>query len=443
VAVSRRPKVSNLEPFEAHIDSLSHEGRGLAHIQGKATFIDGALPGERVLFRYTRRRGRFDEGVVAEVLAPSPERVVPHCPHFGVCGGCSLQHLAPDAQIRHKEAVLLEQLRHIGGVEPGAVLPPLTGPIWGYRRKARLGVKYVEKKGRVLIGFREKRAPLLADLTRCEVLHESVGGRLNELRDLIGGLDASRTIPQIEIAVGDSDTALVFRHLQPLSEKDVGRLVAFGREKGLWIYLQPGGPDSVTPLWPETPSPLRYQLPGEVTVHFQPTDFTQVNADINRAMVERVLELLDPQPDERLLDLFCGLGNFTLPLARRAGSVIGVEGEGGLVERAKANAEQNGIDNVEFLRADLAAPDPDAPFFNASYDKVLLDPPRTGALEAVTRLGFNGVKRVVYVSCNPATLARDARVLTTEKGFRLAKAGVMDMFPHTTHVESIALFEQR
>jgi 23S rRNA (uracil1939-C5)-methyltransferase len=443
VAVTQRPKPSNPDPVEVSIESLSHEGRGLAHLDGKATFIDGALAGERVLFRYTRRRGRFDEGVVTEVLRSSPERVEPRCPHFGVCGGCSLQHMSPEAQIRHKEAVLLEQLRYIGGVAPDAVLPSLTGPIWSYRRKARLGVKFVEKKGGALVGFRERQGRLLAELTRCEVLHERVGTRFMALRDLIGGLDAARQIPQIEVAVSDESAALVFRHLQPLSQQDLERLVTFGKATGLWILLQPGSPDSVTPLWPGSPAPLIYQLPGGIEVRFLSTDFTQVNADINRAMVGRVLELLDPDPGDRVLDLFCGLGNFTLPLAQRAGSVTGIEGEQSLVERAKANAELNGIGNVEFLQENLAAPGLDAPILNASYYKILLDPPRTGALEVVTRLGFQGVKRVVYVSCNPATLARDTRVLTSEKGFRLVKAGVMDMFPHTTHVESIALFERR
>ena len=433
---------AHLEPQEVLIESLTHEGRGFAHINGKATFIDGALPGERARFRYLRRRGRFDEGAVVEVLVPSPERAEPRCPHFGVCGGCSLQHLDAEAQIRHKLAVLLEQLRHIGGVEPGTVLPPLTGPLWGYRRRARLGVKFVEKKGGALVGFREKQSRLLADLAGCAVLHPSVGDRLPELRALLGSLQAARQIPQIEITVGDSYTALVFRHLQPLPDKDQEKLKDFGKAHQMGIYLQPGGPDSVMPLWPEPPFPLSYRLLDDIEIQFQPTDFIQVNTEINRAMVERVLELLDPQPDEHVLDLFCGLGNFTLPLARRAGQITGAEGEQGLIERAKINAECNGIANAEFVQADLAGPALDKLFFHAPYHKMLLDPPRTGALEIVSQLGFEKVERVVYISCNPATLARDTRVLVAGKGFRLVKTGVMDMFPHTTHVESIALFER-
>jgi len=443
VAVTKRPSLQSFEPVEAYIESLSHEGRGVTHINGKATFVDGGLPGERVLFRYFRRRGRFDEGRVMEVLEPSPDRAEPRCPHYGICGGCSLQHLAPGAQIRHKEAVLLEQLRHMGGVEPDAVLPPLTGPVWGYRRKARLGVKFVEKKGGVLVGFRERQGRLVADLTRCEVLHPAVGLRLPQLRALVGSLSVSRHIPQIEVAVGDSEAALVFRHLQPFSEKDKELLRSFASKDGVGVYLQPGGPDSITPLWPESPAPLNYRLLEDIEIQFQPADFTQVNVGINGMMVDRVLELLDPAPGDQVLDLFCGLGNFTLPLARRAMQATGVEGEHGLVERARANAARNGVGNVEFMCANLSDPIPDAPFLHACYDKVLLDPPRTGALEIISRLDFEGAKRVVYVSCNPATLARDSRVLTAEKGFRLLKAGVMDMFPHTTHIESVALFERR
>ncbi|MGH8531822.1 MAG: 23S rRNA (uracil(1939)-C(5))-methyltransferase RlmD [Gammaproteobacteria bacterium] len=426
---------------EARSETLSADGRGVAHIDGKTVFIDGALAGEQVMFRYLRRRGRFDEGVADRVLEPSLMRVPPRCPHFGVCGGCSLQHLASEGQIEHKQRVLLEGLLHLGKVRPETVLPPITGPLWGYRRKARLSVKYVDKKGGILAGFKEKGGRWVADLSRCEVLHPSIGLRLNELRLLVQGLSVARAVPQIEIAVGDEESAIVIRHLAPLASSDEDCLKAFSDRTGIAVYLQAGGPETVVRLWPPGDPILSYRLPGQVEIRFLPLDFTQVNAEINRALVERVLALLEPLASERVLDLFCGLGNFTLPLARQAGFVTGVEGERTLVERGRANAAANGIMNVEFHACDLADDTSVLPIAAAAYDKVLLDPPRTGASRILRRLPLEAIKRLAYVSCNPATLARDSAVLVREKGLRFVAAGVLDMFPHTSHVESIAVFE--
>lgn len=442
MARRRRSKLPT-EPVRATIESLSHDGRGVARVAEKTVFVDGALPGEEVLFRYTERRRRFDEGTAETILSASPHRVEPKCPHFGVCGGCNLQHLDPGEQILAKQQVLLDSFRHLGGVAPDGLLEPLTGPLWGYRRKARLGVKYVIKKEKVLVGFREKRSPYVAELTRCDVLHPSVGRDLTALADLIAGLEAYNRIAQIEVAVDDSQTALVFRNLVDLSSSDRDALIAFAKARDLCIFLQPKGPDSVVPLWPETVE-LRYALPAyDVDYRFLPTDFTQVNTDINRAMVDRAVALLEPADNERVLDLFCGLGNFTLPIARRAGSVVGVEGDPGLVARARENAERNGIANTTFHAADLTEDLGEAPWWQGGFDKVLLDPPRSGARETLEHIARLGVQRLVYVSCNPATLARDAGILVNDHGYRLEKAGVMDMFPHTAHVESIALFTRR
>lgn len=438
----RRPRNFKLlpqEPVPARIESLNHDGRGVAHIDGKVVFIEGALPGEEVLFTYVTQRKRYDEGAVAQILKPSPQRVTPRCKHFNLCGGCSLQHMAAAAQIGAKQQVLLDNLRQIGKIEPEQVLPPLRGPHWGYRRRARLGVKFVIKKDKLLVGFREKCSALLADLERCEVLHPSVGERLPELRALIAGLEGYNCIPQVEVAVGDEATALVFRNLKALSNTDHEKLRNFGQTHGMQIYLQPAGPESVSLVWPAA-ARLSYRLPDDgLELFFSPTDFVQVNGEINRAMIARVSGLLDLRPQERALDLFCGLGNFTLPLARHARQVTGVEGDARLVERAKDNARHNNIRNAEFYAADLSHDLAQQPWAEQRFDKILLDPPRTGALEIVRQLPALGATRIVYVSCNPATLARDAQELV-QRGYRLLSAGVMDMFPHTTHVESMALF---
>ncbi len=435
----RRPKYPT-EPARAEITGMSHDGRGVAHVDGATVFIEGALLGEEVTFNYVDKRKGVLVGQVSEVHRASPDRVEPKCAVFGLCGGCELQHMDPLKQIEMKQETLLENFARLGKVEPVEVLPPLTGPHWGYRRKARMGVKDVAAKGRVLIGFREKRAPYIVNMLRCEVLHPSVGEHLEELSALIGTLEASNRIAQLEVAVDDEQTALVFRNLEALCDEDKEKLIAFAKEHDLRFFLQPGGPDSVEPLWPEAIQ-LSYALPEfDVRFNFTPTGFTQVNTDINRKMVPYAIELLEVKEDERVLDLFCGIGNFTLPLARRAKEVVGVEGLDILVQRAKENAELNGIENVEFHVADLAKEVERLPWWSQGFDKVLLDPARDGAMEAIPHIAKLGVKRIVYVSCNPATLARDAGLLVNEYGYTMEKAGVMDMFPHTAHVESIALF---
>lgn len=435
----KRPKLPT-EPVRVVIDDLSHDGRGVTHIEGKTVFVEGALKGEEVSFLYVEKRRSYDVGVAQEIHVAAPERVKPKCAVFGLCGGCALQHMEAGAQIHAKQEVLLENFERIGKVTPAEILPPLTGPHWGYRRKARMGVRNVPKKGRVLIGFREKRKPYIADMHRCEVLHPSVGEHLDELSELIASLDACNRIAQIEVAVDDIQTALVFRNLDPMNDADKAKMIAFAQEHDLRFFLQPGGPDSVEPLWPEQ-TQLSYELPEfQVRFNFTPNGFTQVNTDINRKMVPYAIDMLDVKEGERVLDLFCGIGNFTLPLARSAHEVVGVEGLDILVQRARENAELNGIDNVEFHVADLAKEVELLPWWSQGFDKVLLDPARDGAMEAIPHIARLGVKRIVYVSCNPATLARDAGLLVNEYGYTLEKAGVMDMFPHTAHVESIALF---
>ena len=441
--MARRRKRLSRDPIEVVIDSLSHEGRGIANQDGKVVFVDGALPGERVTFQLTNRRKTFDEGKLVEVLEASPDRIEAKCAHYGLCGGCSLQHLSSEDQIKHKQSVLLEQFEHIGGVQPEEVLPPLTSPIWGYRRKARLGAKHVPKKGGVLVGFREKASPYIADITQCEILDPAVGHRLMDLRELIGSLSIKDRLPQIEMAVGDQDQGLVFRHLEPFTEDDLETLKAFGEKYQFVIYLQPKGPDTVHQIYPEAVVDLFYQAgENEPVLHFLPTDFTQVNASINKDMIARVLDFMQLGKDDRVLDLFCGLGNFSLPMAKRAAYVLGVEGEAGLVKRAQENAQRNKLNNAEFVCADLTEDDQVKTIEAGKFNKVLLDPARSGAQEIIEKMSFAGVNQVIYVSCNPATLARDAGILVKEKGFRMVKAGIMDMFPHTTHVESIAVFER-
>jgi 23S rRNA (uracil1939-C5)-methyltransferase len=428
--------------LEADIADLSHDGRGVARIDGKAVFVAGALPGERVRLRFTGKHRHYDEAAVEEVLRASPDRVEPRCAHFGICNGCALQHLSAPAQIAAKQRVLLENLERIGKVQPRTVLPALTDAPWGYRRKGRLGVKFVEKKGRVLVGFRESNGRYIADIRRCDVLHPAVGDRIADLAALIESLAASRTIPQIEVAAGDDLVALIFRHLQPLSDGDRAALRMFGQRHSLGIYLQPGGIDSVSALWPED-ARLNFRLPAyDLDIDFQPLDFIQVNAGMNRRMIDHALQLLDPRPGDRVLDLFCGLGNFTLPIARRGADVVGVEGEAGLVRRAQANAERNQVDNARFHAADLAGDQRTSVWAKDEYNLMLLDPPRSGAAELLDYLPGRSVRRLVYVSCHPGSLARDAAALVQRHGFDLAAAGVMDMFPHTAHVESIALFER-
>jgi 23S rRNA (uracil1939-C5)-methyltransferase len=429
--------------FEATVVDMSHDGRGVARVDDKATFIQGALPGETVRFRYTRCKKGHDEGLVTEVLQAAPERVHPGCAHYTLCGGCSLQHMAPEAQIAAKQQVLLDNLQHIGKVQPQSVLPPLINDSpWGYRRKARLGVKYVVKKGKVLVGFRERGSAFVAELERCPVLHPRVGELLPQLRELIEGLSVREQLPQIEMAMDDERCVLIFRNLQPLSADDQDKLAHFGSEHNVIPYLQPGGPDTVAPLRGE-PVDLHYALPAEnLELGFLPGDFTQVNTDINRQMVARAMQMLQPGEGDRVLDLFCGVGNFTLPLARHAGQVVGVEGDQGLVERARQNAQRNALHNIEFHVANLYEELAPAGWLQQSFNKALIDPPRSGALEVLPLLPKLGVDTLLYISCYPGTLARDAGELVHRHGYRLESAGVMDMFPHTAHVESIALFKR-
>lgn len=438
----RRRRKFPREPFEIVVEDLSHDGRGVATHEEKKVFLHGALPGERVEARLTERRRHFDEGETLNVLEASPHRIEPVCAHFGQCGGCSLQHLEPRSQIEAKHRTLVENLTRIGKVEPDEFWAPLSGPLWGYRRKARLSVRYVHKKERVLVGFRERYGRFVADMRECHVLDHRIAGRLELLSEMIGSMEGKRIIPQIEVACGDDQCALVFRHMEPLSDSDLDRLREFANSTGIAVLLQPGGPATVHCLEPSDLT-LSFRVPDYgIEMQFGPADFIQVNAEMNRRMINRALELLQPGPGDRILDLFCGLGNFTLPIAREAGEVVGVEGDAELVRKGTANAERNGIANASFYMADLTEEPGAAPWLKGGYDKVLVDPPRSGAEFILPHIAASEASRLVYVSCHPASLARDAGLLVHEHGFRLVGAGVMDMFPHTGHVESIALFER-
>ncbi|WP_298449950.1 23S rRNA (uracil(1939)-C(5))-methyltransferase RlmD [uncultured Marinobacter sp.] len=443
----RRRKVLPTEPVRCEVEKLSHDGRGIARQDGKILFVDGALPGETVMAKVVSSRSKFDELRTLEVLEPAPDRQTPPCEFADLCGGCSLQHMSSDAQIRFKEDTLREQFAHFGGIEPEEWIEPLRpDSTLAYRRKARMGVRYVKARESVLVGFREKRNSFLTDIDRCVVLDPRIGERIVPLRELLHSMDAYARIPQVEIACGDDTAAMVFRNMDELSTGDREKLIAFGQAHELHIYLQPKGPDTVHRIWPESTGRqderLSYRLDAfDLTMKFHPMDFTQVNADINKAMVHRAVEWLDVQPGERVLDLFCGLGNFTLPLARKGGQVIGVEGDDAMVVRGRENAELNGLTNVAFHGADLHGDFTGQSWAQEGFDKILIDPPRSGAEEICKYLTAFGAKTIVYVSCNPATLARDAGVMA-RNGYRLVRAGVMDMFPHTTHVESIALFER-
>lgn len=431
------------------MDDLSHDGRGVASLDGKKVFVRGALPGERVLARLTGSQRRYDEAETVEVLDASPDRVEPRCPHFGRCGGCSLQHLDPARQIEAKQNTLAQNLARIGKVTPAAFWPPLTASPWGYRRKARLSVRYVAAKDRVLVGFRETYSRFVADIRECHVLDPRIAEQLPVLSDLIHGMRARESIPQIEVACGDDACALVFRHLEALDDDDRQKLLAFARDSGIAVLLQPGGPASIHVLQAGT-GELSFRLPAYgLELAFGPSDFIQVNAEMNRRMIESALELLAPAAGDRVLDLFCGLGNFTLPMATFAAECVGVEGDEELVRKARENAAHNGLENVHFHMADLAADlaaqraAGEGPgWLQGGYDLALVDPPRSGAESVLPLLAACGARRVVYVSCHPASLARDAGLLVRDFGFRLSGAGVMDMFPHTGHVESIALFER-
>ncbi len=440
----RRRKRLPEAPVTTHVEKFSHDGRGIARIDGKTTFIQGALPDETVSFQYTVQKKDFDEGRVLSVLQPSPHRVSPRCPHYELCGGCSLQHLDAASQIHEKEALLLDLIRRVGRTEPEQVIPPLESEVWHYRNKARLSVRYVEKKQATFVGFREKSNPrYITDITQCPVLNARVDAEIVALRQLIDSLDDPRTIAQVEVAAGDESVALIFRNLSDLSEMDKEKLSDFGQKADFRIFLQPGGMDSVYLLYPPKGDDfLTYSLPSEeITFRFHPTDFTQVNGRLNRLMVQKALQLLSLEPNDIVLDLFCGLGNFSLPLAKHCAKVIGVEGSDAMVLRAKMNALANGLTNTDFFCANLDSESALSGFKNEGITKLLIDPPRLGALEIVKHIHEIAPQKIVYVSCNPATLARDADILVNHQGYKMLSAGVMDMFPHTAHVESIAVFE--
>ncbi|EXI77782.1 MAG: 23S rRNA (uracil(1939)-C(5))-methyltransferase RlmD [Candidatus Accumulibacter appositus] len=426
------------------IDSLDHEGRGLVVVDGKTIFIEGALPGERVEYAVYRRKPTYEHARTLRVLDASADRVTPRCPHFGVCGGCSMQHLDAGAQVAAKQRLLEDNLRHLGEVRAEQLYAPIHGPTWAYRYRARLSVRFVAKKGGVLVGFRERQGRYVADMQQCEVLPAHLSAMLLPLRELIGGLSICNCLPQIEVAVGERVTALVLRVLEAPSQPDEALLRDFADRYGVVFYLQPKGPASAYRFHPQDGPPLSYLLPDFGVEHFfSPTEFTQVNHAVNRVLVRRAMSLLEPRPGERIGDMFCGLGNFTLAIARSGAQVIGIEGSPELVARAAENAAANGLEGwAEYRVANLFEATAESLAAFGHLDKMLIDPPRDGALELVKSLAADGPRRIVYISCSPPSLARDASILVKEKGYRLRGAGVVNMFPNTSHVESIALFER-
>ena len=421
------------------IEGLSHEGRGITHINGKTVFVFAALAGEEVEIEFKKTNSKYDEAITTKVLKASPARIKPACDAFEVCGGCSFQHLHNEDQVEHKQQTLFDNMRH-AGVEIDEVIPAIRSKPWGYRKKARLGVKFVKNKGRVLVGFRERSTPFLADMSSCEVLIPEVGAHFQRLVDLIEQLDARETIPQIEVAADHQHVVLVFRHLEPLSDKDTSLLTQFAKNTGLWLQLQPAGPNSIRNLYPLQQalyfSPLENT---DIKINFSAVDFIQVNSGVNQKMVAQALEYLDLQNSDRVLDLFCGLGNFTLPIAKVCAKVTGVEGDLVMVDRAKQNALANNIHNTEYYSADLTNPDAGQAWMGQTYDKILIDPPRSGALEIAGLIKKFNAERLVYVSCQPSSLVRDAKIIC-QQGYRLSHLGIMDMFPQTAHVESMAVF---
>ena len=443
------PAVSNRPPPTGTVTvaSLDQEGRGIARVDGKAIFVEGALPGEVVTIATLRRKPTYELARAQTIVKANPARVEPRCPHFGVCGGCSLQHLDADAQVAAKQRTLEDALWHIGRVRAALLLPPIHGPQWRYRNRARLSVRHVEKKGGVLVGFHERKSSFVADMSSCAILPRKISDLLPALRALVAGLSVRDRLPQIELAVGDGPDAahvLVLRILDPLTATDQAALAAFADRNGVQFFVQPGGPTTAVPL-KLGGSPLAYALPEfDLVFPFSPTEFTQVNPAINRTLVRRAVALLDPKPGERAADFFCGIGNFTLPIARRGATVVGVEGNAALVRRAEQIAALNGLaERASFLSMNLFEATPEAIEALGAIDKVLVDPPREGAIALAKALPGDGPpERIVYVSCNPATLARDAAVLVHGHGYELAAAGVVNMFPHTAHVESIAVFRR-
>jgi 23S rRNA (uracil1939-C5)-methyltransferase len=424
------------------IESLDQEGRGVAHFDGKVIFIEGALPGEIVSYSSYRKKPAFEQAQVTTIYKSAPMRVTPKCKHFGVCGGCSMQHLDARAQVAVKQRILEDGLWHIGKVKAENILPAIYGQTWGYRERARISVRHVIKKGKTLVGFHEKRSSYVADMQSCEILAPKIAKLLPLLANLVSNLSIRDQLPQIEVAVGEYVDALVLRVMAPPIHADEALLRSFADEHDIQFWLQSKGPETIVPFHPLNAPELSYSLPEfDVTMPFAPSEFTQVNSALNRVMISRAMRLLDPQPGERIADLFCGLGNFTLPIARSGAQVLGLEGSDALVKRAQQNAASNGLaDNTSFIATNLFEMTEEGFAQLGHFDKLLIDPPRDGAFELVKSLGGdNAPKRIVYVSCNPATLARDAAELV-KRGYVLQAAGVMNMFPHTSHVESIAVF---
>jgi len=423
---------------------LAHDGRGIARAGGKVVFIEGALPGEVVEFQRWRRKPNFDLANLTRVLHESSARVIPRCQHYERCGGCSVQHLDPHAQVAVKQRVLEDSFARIGKVEPGMLLSPIHGPYWGYRQRARLSVRQVARKGGALVGFRERRTPFIVDMDSCEVLPQRISDLVVPLRELISGLMLGNRIPQIEVAVGEESEALTLRVLDAVPASDAARMRAFSARYGVDFYIQPGGLDSIYALDSTPVRPLCYRLPEfDLHMRFGPSDFTQVNFAVNRMLVRRAISLLQPRAGDRVADLFCGLGNFTLAIARRGALAVGVDGSTDLLARAVENARSNGLgDRVQFVVANLFEGPATLLAQLGRFDHMLIDPPRDGANALVRALDSDGPQRIVYVSCNPATLARDAGVLVHDKGYRLEAVGIVNMFPHTSHVESIALFDR-
>ncbi len=442
----RRRSLKERQVLEGEVVDLDHDGRGVVRTDGKVIFVEDCLPGERVRYQVRRRKRNYDEANLVEVLQPAPQRTVPRCPAAGVCGGCRLQHQAIEAQRQGKSRRLLQDLLRIGEIEPEVVDPALVAEPWGYRRKARLGAKHVAGKGGVLVGFREKNSPYVADLARCDVVSPFFGQLIGPLRALLSSLSIPDRIPQVEVAEGDEERAIVMRHLDPLSQADLAALEAFEDTHAVCVYLQPGGPATIHGLRPDTSGYLHYRLHGlgrhgkDISIRFRPTDFVQINGAINQLLVARAVAGLELSGVESVLDAFCGLGNFSLPIANLARQVTGVEGDAGLVAGARFNAAQNGFRNVRFEVGDLFNPLVAARLAGTGFDRLLLDPPRSGAQELVQSLPESGPQRIVYVSCNSSTLARDAGILVKQKGYRLLRAGLVDMFPHTTHGEALAVF---
>ncbi|MBI1174345.1 MAG: 23S rRNA (uracil(1939)-C(5))-methyltransferase RlmD [Sideroxydans sp.] len=424
------------------IESLDHEGRGIAHADGKVIFVEGALTGERVTYSSYRKKPSYEQAKVGQLLKPSFMRVQPKCVNFDVCGGCSMQHLEVRAQVAVKQRVLEDNLQRIGKVKAATILPPIYGQPWGYRQRARLSVRHVLKKDRTLVGFREKNGKYVADMQHCEILTPKIAGLLPMLGKLNESLSIRDAVPQIEVAVGEQVDVLVLRIMRALSLEDEAAIRLFADTHGVQFWLQTKGPETVQPFYPLDAPALSYSLPEfDVEMPFAPTEFTQVNSGMNRLMVSRAIRLLAPQPHERIADFFCGLGNFTLPIARRGAQVLGIEGSAALVRRAQQNAAHNGLSgHAKYAAMNLFEMDGPTLAELGAFDKWLVDPPRDGAIELVKAIGDNGPRRIVYVSCNPATLARDAEVLVHVKGYALKAAGVMNMFPQTSHVESIAVF---